>query len=267
MVAAPRQTSRYYRMHTDAGVHASSGSTRPASDKPCDCGQRQSREVAYVVGADPLLQRVLLDVKGFISPEVVCLGSVREFAQYVRNDDASCLLIDLCAHHDSDFDHQCQMATEGAPPVVFVYRHSDVSAAIRALKSGAVELLTAPVNPLHLAEAMLTAIALDRRQRQQRLLLSELSQRFELLTPREREVLPLVVKGLLNKQAAGVLGISETTLQIHRSHVLHKMQADSVADLVRMAVALEIPVWADSEQHQAGVPSMEQVAFLRSRWS
>src|SRR5580698_7263589 len=85
-VVAPRQSWRCYRMHTDTGGHARSGSAFPASEKFRDCGQRQSREVAYVVGADPVLQRVLLDVKSFISPEVVSLGSVREFAQYSRND-------------------------------------------------------------------------------------------------------------------------------------------------------------------------------------
>jgi FixJ family two-component response regulator len=125
---------------------------------------------------------------------------------------------------------------------VFITGHGDVPRSVRALKAGAVDFLTKPFSESDLLGAIQAALAQDREARQQRLNLAALQQRFSALTPREREVLPLVVSGLLNKQAAGELGISEVTLQIHRGRIMHKMKAESLAELVRMAGTLGIPV-------------------------
>jgi FixJ family two-component response regulator len=136
------------------------------------------------------------------------------------------------------------------------------------MKAGAIELLTTPVNPRTLIEAIRVAIAHDRRLRLRRAELATLRERLALLTPREREVLPLIVGGMLNKQAASALGISEVTLQIHRSQVMRKMQAESLAELVRMAVKLRIPFWYDNRirNELPTYPSIpEQVRDQRSR--
>jgi FixJ family two-component response regulator len=206
-------------------------------------------------------------LKGLIDLEFVGFDSAQEFLRYKREDESACLILNLHSHHQEGFRLQCQLAAEASPPVVFISSLGDVSAAVRALKSGAVDLLTPPIVPIELAEAVLTAFDLDRRQRRQRAARQKLEQRHDLLTPREREVLPLVAKGLLNKQAAAVLGISETTLQIHRSQVMRKMQADSVAELVRIAATLKIPVWSDCDSDGVEFSNLEPLTTLRNRQS
>src|SRR4029077_2006268 len=128
------------------------------------------------------------------------------------------------------------------PPIVFITGHGDIPSSVRAIKHGAVDFLTKPFSEAELMTAIHAAIAQDREKRSERAELDVLRQRYRDLTPREREVLPLVVSGLLNKQAAAALGISEVTLQIHRRNVMAKMAAASLADLVRMAEKLQIPI-------------------------
>jgi FixJ family two-component response regulator len=120
--------------------------------------------------------------------------------------------------------------------------HGDIPTSVRAIKAGAVDFLTKPLREADLIRALQTALALDRAARRKSAELAELQQRLSRLTPREREVLPLVVSGLLNKQSAAELGISEITLQIHRGNIMKKMRAESLAELVRMAGTLEIPM-------------------------
>jgi FixJ family two-component response regulator len=211
----------------------------------CRCRRTKARDVVYIVEADLLLRGTLSKLSGLIDLEIRYFDSPQEFLEYSREDQSSCLVLNLCSRDEENFDLQCQLATEASPPVVFICSHGDVPSVVQALKSGAVELLTTPINSIDLGEAILTAFARDRRQRSQRAERQELQRRYTLLTPREREVLPLIVEGLMNKQAAGVLGISETTLQIHRSQVMRKMKADSVPRLVRMATSLEIPLYKD----------------------
>jgi FixJ family two-component response regulator len=128
------------------------------------------------------------------------------------------------------------------PHVVFITGHGDIPSSVQAIKAGAVDFLTKPVREADLMSAINAALSQNREAQRQHAELSELQQRFASLTPREREMLPLVVSGLLNKQAASELGISEITAQIHRGKVLQKMQAGSLADLVRIAGLLDIPV-------------------------
>jgi FixJ family two-component response regulator len=124
---------------------------------------------------------------------------------------------------------------------VFITGHGDIPSSVRAMKAGAIDFLTKPVDEEQLLQAINAALIRDRDARHRRAELAKLENRYASLTPREREVLPLVVRGLLNKQAAAELGISEVTLQIHRSKVMQKMRAGSIADLVRMAERLNIP--------------------------
>ena len=136
---------------------------------------------------------------------------------------------------------QRRLAEKSHPPIIFISGKCDIPSTVQAMKAGAIEFLTKPVDPLALLSAVGTAFAQDRRLRQKKAELVKLQQRLRLLTPRERDVFPLIVGGLLNKQAAAMLGISEVTLQIHRSQVMRKMKAESFADLVRMAIKLRIP--------------------------
>ena len=135
-----------------------------------------------------------------------------------------------------------QIARGDHPPIVFITGHGDIPASVRAIKAGAIDFLTKPFRDEDLLRAIEAAITQDRETRRKRAELAELHQRLDTLTPREREVLPLVVSGLLNKQAAAELGISEVTLQIHRGNVMKKMGASSLADLVRIAGTLEVPI-------------------------
>jgi FixJ family two-component response regulator len=135
---------------------------------------------------------------------------------------------------------QTAIAPTQHPPIVFISGHGDIPSSVRAMKAGAIDFLTKPVNEEHLLQAVNAALNRDRASRHDRVELAILEDRYASLTPREREVLPLVISGLLNKQAAAELRISEVTLQIHRSKVMHKMRARSIADLVRMAVRLNI---------------------------
>ncbi len=137
---------------------------------------------------------------------------------------------------------QSTIAPVQHPPIVFISGHGDIPSSVRAMKAGAIDFLTKPVNEKDLLQAIDATLNRDRESRHNRAELAELEGRYAALTPREREVLPLVVSGLLNKQAAAELGISQVTFQIHRSNVMHKMKARSVAELVRMAERLNIRV-------------------------
>jgi FixJ family two-component response regulator len=139
-------------------------------------------------------------------------------------------------------EFQAQTAGGDHPPIVFITRHGDIPSSVRAIKRGAVDFLTKPFSDEDLMDAIRAAIAHDREARVERAELTVLKQRYLDLTPRERQVLPLVVSGLLSKQAAAELGISEVTLQIHRRNVMQKMEPASLADLVRFAERLQIPV-------------------------
>ncbi|MBW6401320.1 response regulator [Roseomonas sp. HJA6] len=167
--------------------------------------------------------------------------SIDEYLKHPRPDALGCLVLDVELPGIDGLDFQ-EQAKDGHPPIIFLTGHGDIPSSVRAIKAGAVNFLTKPFNSPELPASIDTAVVQDHAARREREERSAPRARHATLTAREREVLPLVVSGLLNKQAAAELGISEVTMQIHRGRVMQKMQAASIADLVRSAHELGIPI-------------------------
>jgi len=202
-----------------------------------------SRSVVFVIEDDASMRDELKRLIRSVHLEVELFGSAQEFLQKARLDVPSCLVLDVRLPGISGLDFQRKLAESGIPiPIIFITGHGDIPMSVRAMKAGAVEFLPKPFRHQDLLDAVQIALERDRTRRQRETEIAALRERFESLTPREREVLPLVVYGLPNKQVAAEIGTSETTAKVHRSQLMRKMGADSLPELVRMAEKIGIPV-------------------------
>lgn len=198
--------------------------------------------IVLIVDDDPRVREALSELLEAHGIRVATYASAGEYARAAKPDAPACLLLDVELPDINGLDLQTQLSGAHHPPIVFITGHGDIPSSVRAIKHGAVDFLTKPFGDEVLLAAIHTAFSQDTRLRADRADLERLMARYETLTPRERTVLPLVVSGLLNKQAAAELELSEVTLQVHRRNVLRKMGAASLADLVRIAERLKIPV-------------------------
>jgi FixJ family two-component response regulator len=200
---------------------------------PADC-------VAYIVDDDSSVREALCDLLASAGVHAVAFASVMEYLGHARAQVPGCLVLDVKLPGIDGLEFQRRLDARDHPPIVFITGHGDIPMSVRAMKAGALDFLTKPFSDATLLNAVGAAIEQDRIAMKGRAELAALRARHASLTPREREVLPLIVAGLLNKQAAAQLGISEVTFQIHRSNVMRKMRVRSVAELVRAAGRLEI---------------------------
>jgi FixJ family two-component response regulator len=194
----------------------------------------------FVIDDDAGVRRAIRDLLESIGLRCESFPSAQEFLSSERADDPSCLVLDVRLPGISGLDLQHELGRAGRKiPIIFITGHADVPMTVRAMKSGAVEFLTKPFRDQELLDAVQRSLTRDRTIRLKQKELVELQERYAKLTLREREVMDLVVSGMLNKQIAAELSASETTIKIHRGHVMHKMQANSLPDLVRMADKLK----------------------------
>ena len=197
---------------------------------------QESDALVAIVDDDPSVRRGLQRLIRSAGWKVETFASAQDFLARPLAISPSCLVLDLQLPGLSGLDLQQRMADLGLDiPVVFLTGHGNIPASVKAMKAGAIEFLTKPVDEQNLLKAIQEAIERDRRTRQQQTEMHELRRRYESLTAREQEVMQLVISGLLNKQIAAELTITEDTVKFHRGHVMRKMCADSLADLVRMA--------------------------------
>jgi FixJ family two-component response regulator len=195
--------------------------------------------VVFVVDDDSRVREALSDLLSSMGLRVVVFGAAKDFLEYEKPDAPACLVLDLELPDINGLELQQELAANG-PPIVFITGHGDVRSSVRAMKAGAIEFLSKPFGDEEFLRAIEAAVALDRAARQKRSELVELQRHYDLLTPREREVLPFVVSGFLNKQTAAGLGTSEITIGVHRGQIMRKMAARSLAELVRMADKLGV---------------------------
>jgi FixJ family two-component response regulator len=195
--------------------------------------------VVRIIDDDPSLRAALDSLFRSVGMSVRVYGSTREFLDAPDSDEPGCLVLDVRLPGTSGLDFQSQLEEIGiALPVVLMTGHGDIPMSVRGMKAGAVDFLAKPFRDQDMLDAVGAAVEQDRARRQAHALTAELRQRYDRLTPRERQVMELVTRGRLNKQVAGDLGLSEITVKIHRGSAMRKMQARTLPDLVRMASAL-----------------------------
>jgi FixJ family two-component response regulator len=203
--------------------------------------RHQAQEVVFVIDDDASLRHSLSSLFRSIGLKVEVFDSATDFLKVGRPEVASCLVLDVRLPGLSGLDFQTELAKANIRiPIVFITGHGDIPMSVKAMKAGAVEFLTKPFREQDLLDAVRLGLERDRRRREGETIVSDLRARFDALTAREQEVMAFVTTGLMNKQIAADLGVSEITVKVHRGNVMRKMSAKSLADLVRMADVLEI---------------------------
>lgn len=195
--------------------------------------------MVYVVDDDESVRSALASLFRSVSLDAQCFGSAAEFLRAKRPNAPSCIVLDVRLPGLSGLDFQAELEKTGSyPPIVFISGHADVPMTVKAMKAGAVEFLTKPVREQDLLDAVSSALERDRLNREKTTSLARARASFDSLTPREQQVIALVTSGLMNKQIAAKLGVSEITVKVHRGNVMRKMGVRSLAELVRMADSL-----------------------------
>ena len=198
--------------------------------------------LVFIVDDDARVCNSLANLLGSLGMASLAFRSANEYISYRKPDSISCLLLDIDLPDIDGLTLQQQLVGLDHPPIIFITGYGDIPSTVQAMKAGAVDFLAKPFRQDKLVPAIEEAFVRHAKARIEQAEMRDLRMRFSRLTPREREVLPLVVSGLLNKQAAAELGISEITCQVHRGQIMRKMAAGSLADLVRMASKLKIPL-------------------------
>jgi FixJ family two-component response regulator len=200
----------------------------------------EDQPIIYVLDDDHRVREALSSLLSSLGLRVEVFASAAEYLRFKKPDCPACLILDLELPGMNGLELQQEIAGDQSPPIVFVTGHGDVPSSVRAMKAGAIEFLLKPFDNQELLRSIDAGILQDREARVKRTEIAELRRRYALLTPREREVLPFVVSGLLNKQTAAELGTSEITIQVHRGQIMRKMAASSLAELVKLAGKLGI---------------------------
>jgi RNA polymerase sigma factor (sigma-70 family) len=201
----------------------------------------EPESIVFVVDDDPSVRSAIERLIGTVGLQVQLFGSAQEFLASKLPKVPSCLVLDIRLPGIGGLALQRQLAEANVQiPIIFITAHSDVPMTVRAMKAGAVEFLTKPFRDQDLLDAIHSALERDRGRRQQEAELVVLREHFESLSPREREVVSMVVSGMLNKQIAAQIGTAENTVKVHRSRAMEKMQANSLADLVKMIQRLQV---------------------------
>jgi RNA polymerase sigma factor (sigma-70 family) len=202
---------------------------------------KEEQPLVFVIDDDASVREAIADLLRSVGLAVESFGSTQEFLQAKRPDAPGCIVLDVRLPGPSGLEFQRTLSKSNIHlPVIFISGHGDIAMSVRAMKSGAIEFLTKPLPEQELLDAIQAGIERDRARREQARLVAELQERFDSLTPREREVLALVVTGRRNKQIAAEAKLSEMTVKVHRSQIMRKMRAKSLVDLVRMADALGV---------------------------